>query len=83
MRDNPIPVLAWRDGGKPRDHYELTRAFHKGSPEPVLLVSLRRSAGRAGQLFATSETVAERDVPAGAGPKRQAMFFRLSGYKGD
>ncbi len=82
MRDKPIPVLAWRDGDRPRDHYELTRAFGKGSPEPILLVTLRRNAGKVGQLFASAEKVAERDVPAGAGPKRSVTFFRLSGYRG-
>ena len=77
-------VFAWHEAGsRPRDHYELSRAYSKGSPEPVLLVSLRRDAGRIGESFATVELVGTRDVPAGAGPARRVTFIRLEGFKGD
>ena len=84
MRDEPTPVYAWHDRGtRPRDHYELSRAYRKGLPEPVLLVGLRRSAGKAGESFAFAETVATREVPAGSGRGRRVMFFRLEGFKGE
>jgi 4-amino-4-deoxy-L-arabinose transferase-like glycosyltransferase len=83
MRHDPTPVLAWMERGRPRDHYELTRPYRKGSPEPVLLVSLRPGVGSAGRLFATAVPIAERDVPAGARTSRRVTFFRLEGYKGD
>jgi len=84
MRDEPTPVYAWHDRGtRPRDHYELSRAYRKGSPEPVLLVGLRRSAGKAGESFAVAETVPTSEVPAGSGRGRRVMFFRLEGFKGE
>lgn len=84
MRDEPTPVFAWHEPGtRPRDHYELSRAYSQGSPEPVLLVSLRRNAGRIGEMFARAEPVSVREVPAGAGPPRRVTFYRLSGFKAD
>ena len=59
------PVLALRNGPRPRDHYELTRAFARGSPEPVLLVTLRPLPARALQLFAEAQRLADRQVAAG------------------
>jgi hypothetical protein len=84
MRDEPTPVYAWHErGSRPRDHSELSRAYPMGSPEPVLLVSLRRSAGAVGENFAVAEPVVSREVPAGAGPGRRVTFFRLEGFKGE
>ena len=31
MRDEPTPVMAWREKGKPQDHFELTRPFGRGA----------------------------------------------------
>lgn len=84
MREEPTPVFAWHEPGtRPDDHYELSRPYAKGSPEPVLLVSLRRNAGWAGAKFATVEPLEAREVPAGAGPARRLAFYRLTGYKGE
>lgn len=83
LRQEAVPVLTWREHGKPRDHYELTRPFTKNSPEPVLLVSLKRSPGAARGLFARAEQVREREVPAGSGGGRRATFYRLEGYHGE
>lgn len=84
MREEPTPVFAWHEPGtRPRDHYELSRAYGKGSPEPVLLVGLRQNVGRIGERFANVELISIREVPAGAGPARRVVFHRLSGFKGD
>jgi len=81
MRDQPTPVFAWREPGvRPKDHYELTRAYQRGSPEPVLLVSFRRGAERVTSRFAVVKPLLEREVPAGAGPGRRVAFYRLEGY---
>ena len=45
MRDEPTPVLAWREGA-PHDHFELTRPFTAATTGPVLLVSLERTPAR-------------------------------------
>ncbi len=81
MRDEPTSVFAWREPGvRPKDHYELTRAYQRGSPEPVLLVSFRRGAERVSSRFAVVEPIVEREVPAGAGPGRKVAFYRLEGF---
>ena len=82
MRAEPTPVFAWREPGmRPRDHYELSRAYGRGSPEPVLLVSLRRSAGRLGDRFAVVEPLEDREVRVGGSAVRRVAFYRLEGFK--
>jgi 4-amino-4-deoxy-L-arabinose transferase-like glycosyltransferase len=83
LRNERTPVLAWRDAGRPRDHYELTRPFVRGTAEPVLLVSLRRNSGQVTRQFAVVERLTERQIPAGAGKPRRVVFYRLEGYTGN
>jgi 4-amino-4-deoxy-L-arabinose transferase-like glycosyltransferase len=54
MRGEPTPVLAWREGSKPQDHFELTRPFAKGAAEPVLLVDLTCDINAKAACFAAS-----------------------------
>jgi 4-amino-4-deoxy-L-arabinose transferase-like glycosyltransferase len=82
LRGEATPLLAWRDEGRPRDHFELTRPFAPGAAEPVLLVSLRRDAGKVTRHFARAERLAERQIPAGGGEPRRVTFYRLRGYTG-
>jgi 4-amino-4-deoxy-L-arabinose transferase-like glycosyltransferase len=82
MRTEPTPVFAWREGSRPRDHYELSRPYRKGAPEPVLLVSLRRDASPITGRFELAQKLAEEQVPAGAGVPRAVAFYLLSGYRG-
>lgn len=81
MRHETTPVLAWNGGLKPQDHYEMKRPFDKGSPEPVLLVSLRRDRDKVLGRFAGVEPLGEVDLPAGTQTRRVA-FYRLAGFKG-
>ena len=81
MRDEPTPVLAWREGA-PHDHFELTRPFTAATGGPVLLVSLGSGPGAAVSAFATSERIATRRLPAGENAERHVTFYALSGYKG-
>jgi 4-amino-4-deoxy-L-arabinose transferase-like glycosyltransferase len=83
MREEPIPVLAWRRGGRPQDHYELTRSFARRSPEPVLLVGLRADVDKVLDRFASAEPLGARDIAAGLGRARRVSFYRLEGLKGD
>ncbi len=93
MRGEPTPVLAWRSGPRPHDHFELSRPFTAASGEPVLLVTLKgvpppadpltqAQAGDVASAFARAETVAERQLPAGINETRRVTFLALSGYKG-
>jgi 4-amino-4-deoxy-L-arabinose transferase-like glycosyltransferase len=88
MRAEPTPVLAWRAGPRPHDHFELTRPFQGTSQEPVLLVTLKGDTPASGtartvfDAFARRDTIADRDVPAGQNATRRVTFIALSGYKG-
>lgn len=82
MRDEPTRVLAWREQERPRDHYEMTRPFGPGAPEPVLLASFKRDAGAITARFANVESVGARDLPAGRSATRRVNFYSLSGYRG-
>jgi len=74
-------VLAWRGAARPQDHYELTRPFRAGSPEPVLLVALRPDATPITSRFTKVEPLGTRKLPAGAGPQRTVNYFLLSGFR--
>jgi 4-amino-4-deoxy-L-arabinose transferase-like glycosyltransferase len=81
LRHDPTPVVAWRDSGRPRDHYELTRPFRDPARVPVLLISVRRDAEAITSRFSTVQLVAERSVPAGLGEPRRFRLFSLSQYR--
>ncbi len=81
MRNEPTPVLAWRSGPRPLDHYELTRPYHDPAVAPVLLVSLRRDASEIISRFSDAKPLGERSVPAGKGQPRTVRFFALAGLK--
>lgn len=80
LRHETTPVLAWRDGPRPLDHFELSRPYRDAAMSPVLLVSIRQDAARITRRF-TSMDVAERRVPAGLGEPRSVRFYTLSGLK--
>ncbi len=81
MRSGKTPVRAWREDGRPRDHYELTRPFNDPAQVPVLLVSVRRDATNITKHFQSAELVAEHKIPAGLGEPRTVRFYALSGFK--
>jgi hypothetical protein len=74
------PVLAWWQGGRPRDHYELTRPFTATSPTPVLFVALRGDWERVTSRFDKVEPLGQRTLKAGTGTRTIALF-RLTGFK--
>ena len=81
MRNDQTPVLAWWEGGRPHDHFELTRPFKAGVAEPVLLISVRRDASPVTARFDTVEPLGERAVSAGQTEVRKVRLFALSGFK--
>lgn len=90
MRGEATPVVAFRAGDKPRDHFEMSRPFTGGTGEPVLLVSLNGAVDEGGEAgvpqvagaFGAAEKMGERDVSTGTGATRHVTFLRLSAYKG-
>lgn len=81
MRNDQTPVLAWWQGGRPHDHFELTRPFKAGSAEPVLLISVRRDASPVTERFDKVEPLGERTISAGLTEVRKVRLFALSGFK--
>lgn len=83
LRDAEVPLYVWPSGPVPGDHYEMTRAYRGGAPEPVLFVSLKRCPTQSlSQSFAEITdlgTATERLVEA---KTRVLHFCRLAGYKG-
>jgi len=82
MRDEATPVVTWFRGGRPTDHYELTRPFTAKSGEPVLLVSLERSTEAVTRRFTSVTDIGVKSLPAGLSAKRRVAFLALSGYQG-
>jgi 4-amino-4-deoxy-L-arabinose transferase-like glycosyltransferase len=80
MRAEQTPVLAWREGARPQDHYELTRPFTGAASEPVLLVGLGRDAGTVRAAFTSAVEIGRRELPAGPRQRRRVTFHALSGY---
>ena len=83
LRHDATPVLAWREPGRPRDHYEMSRPFKDPAQVPVLLVSTRGDVQRITRKFAKVEMLDERQIPAGLGATRLVRFIALSGYRPD
>ena len=81
MRQEPTPVLAWRAGSRPTDHYEMTRPFTSSVRGRVLLVAMRRDPAEITGRFAQSALIASKTLPAGRS-KRAYAFYDLAGYRG-
>jgi len=82
MRDSRVPILAWPSLGRPKDHYQLTRAFSRSSPEPVLLVTEGPPPKSLLARFARSGAVEKVAIPAGSGAERVMYFVVLDGFRG-
>lgn len=81
MRDEPTRVVTWIPGGRPSDHYELTRPFTPAVGEPVLLVALERSSGEVTKMFSTVTSLGVREIPAGLVAHRRVAFYSLAGLQ--
>lgn len=82
MRREPTPVLAWRAGSAPTDHYELTRPFTAATKGRVLLIAMRRDVSPITMRFAAAREIAVKQLPAGHFARRAYSFYALEGYKG-
>lgn len=80
MRDEPTRVVTWFPGGRPNDHYELTRPFTASTGEPVLFVTLARDPGAVTRRFKAVTDLGAREIPAGKTARRRVAFFSLAEY---
>ncbi len=82
MRDVDTPLYAWKRKPDPHHHYQMTRPFVAGVPEPVLLVSLhscRRSISKKFERMTPLEPV---EIPLVSNRTRTLYACALSGYRG-
>jgi 4-amino-4-deoxy-L-arabinose transferase-like glycosyltransferase len=82
LRDSKVPLYVWPSGPTPTDHYEMTRAYTSGAPEPVLFASLKRCPR---SVLGSFTEVTDLGVVSEAMVKsktRVLHFCRLAGYKG-
>jgi 4-amino-4-deoxy-L-arabinose transferase-like glycosyltransferase len=81
LRDVPTPLYVWPSGPTPRDHYEMTRPFTAGTPEPVLYVSLLPCASKVTKRFGRFESLGMDRVKLVENKGRVLHFCRLSDYR--
>lgn len=82
IRMEPTPVMAWRGKGRPRDHFELTRPYRAGAPQPVLLVTPGGDIAGIRADFERVQPIGVRNLPAGKTATRSFTLYSLSGYRG-
>jgi 4-amino-4-deoxy-L-arabinose transferase-like glycosyltransferase len=81
-RERDVPVLSWRSGAIPKDHFEMTQPYQARPLEPVLFVSTRPE--RRDEIlaaFKSVEEIAQREIAAGLSESRTYTAYRLSGFK--
>lgn len=81
-RDKNLALMEWRQPGPPLDHYQLTRPFHAGAKEPILLVSLHPAPEKILQHFAVHGPIIKERISTGGQSGRNLFLQSLSGFKG-
>ncbi len=83
LRDSDVPLFVWRSQPAPSNHYEMTRAYGAGAPEPVLFASLRSCPSRSlVQSFGDIGDAGATTVPLVRDRTRVLHYCRLAGYTG-
>lgn len=80
LRNERTPIVAWREGSRPLDHYEMTRSYQDAPATPVLLVSIRADREKITRHFSTADDRGQRTIPAGRGEPRTIHLLGLSGF---
>jgi 4-amino-4-deoxy-L-arabinose transferase-like glycosyltransferase len=81
LRGSKVPLYVWPSGPSPTDHYEMTRAYTPGAPQPVLFVSLKRCPRSVLESFREVTDLGVVSEPIVKSKTRQLHFCRLAGYK--
>ena len=83
LRDSDTPLYVWTPGAEPHNHYEMTRPFTPGTPEPILFVSLRPCPESVTRSFGDVTAFPPVRVRLVQDEARMVYTCRLAGYKGD
>ena len=81
MRDARVPLYIWARGLSPHNHYEMTRPFTAGTPEPILFVSLRPCRKSITRHFDRVTVLKKIEVPLVQEETRTVYACRLSGFQ--
>ncbi len=79
-RDIELPVLFWREGPVPRNHFEIAKPFTASAQQPVLLVSLR-PASAVVKSFGSASPSSRREVSAGRHSTRPLYIATLDRFQ--
>jgi len=82
LRDVSMPLYVWPSGPVPMDHYEMTRPFTAGAPEPILYVSLKRCSPQIGKHFASFHHLGMKRIMLVRAKWRMLHFCSLAEYRG-
>ncbi|WP_244505575.1 ArnT family glycosyltransferase [Methyloceanibacter stevinii] len=83
MRDVDTPIYAWKRRADPHHHYQMTRPFVAGVPEPILLVSVHSCRRGIIGKFDNVTELPPVQVPLVRNQTRTLYACVLSGYHGD
>lgn len=79
LRDLGLPVLSWRAGAAPRDHFEMTRPYQDNPLTPALYMTRQRNPARVISSFSDAEFVGE--VTPSAGEIEHFWFYMLQDFR--
>lgn len=79
LRDARLPVLSWRSGEAPRDHFEMTRPYQENPLMPALYMTRQRNPAGVISSFGDAEYVGE--ILPTAGEIAHIWFYRLRDYR--
>jgi len=82
LRDSNVPLLVITSNDVPANHFELTRPYRAGAPEPVLLVSRREQSSAATEQFTSAGFLGSKTVPGGGREGRTLRFYSLADFVG-
>ena len=82
LRDSDVPLYVWAPRETPHNHYEMTRPFRPGTPEPILFISLRPCSDSVTSAFSGVTAFEPRLLTLVAKEARAIYACRLAGYNG-
>ena len=82
LRDSKVPLFVIRNSDVPTNHFEMTRPYRAGAPQPALFVSLRGQSRAATDQFDSVTFLGSETISGGGPQERTLRFYSLSDFKG-
>ena len=82
LRDSKVSLFVIRNSDVPTNHFEMTRPYRAGAPEPVLFASLRGESRAAIDQFDSATFLGSETIPGGGPKGRTLRFYSLSDFVG-